>query len=159
MKEKNQNDILINTEQRSFQPVIYGPSKPTTDKSNKDVKINDPKLTHNDRIGKRNKFDKKGELIKVSPPDSSFTIICEKPKPQADQSDGYYYGQESNKKCCDMNCFGSSSNDTDPRDNCSYQLTVIFMSISFIVFPPLGLVLFFIFYLCTKNSGIWNNRQ
>ena len=150
MKERDPNDVLIITEQRPIKSKNIIPSS-STNNSNKSGDMNPPELTFHKLIGLRGRFEK-NELIKSSVPEATFKIICEKPEP-IPGSDNYY---DRNKKCCDNNnCFGSGEG--SPSNNPVLNIALCLIYVSFIVFPPLGLVIFLVFYLCTRNSDMWRN--
>ena len=158
MKEKNQDDILYVSENRPIKP-----SNKTPISSEENMKtassINPKHLTYNKLIGRRGKYNK-NELLISSEKDATFTIICEKPVVNG----GEYESGNNNVQQSGFNCdcfglfknsgSGSGSYGNEQRECYNFIICIIFLSM--IIFLPLGLLFFIIFYLCTKNnSNMW----
>ena len=153
MKEKNTNDILIASENR---PIKSQSQTPVSSVGNLKTKneINPKHLTHNKLIGRRAKYNK-NELLVTSEKDATFTIICERPAHNGDVE------SSNSKKLCGSNCcglFGNSSSAYGSNSNKETCYTVIgcVIFMCMILFLPLGLLLFCLFYLFTKNDeNLW----
>ena len=156
MKEKEQNDILFVSENRKIKPLDKTPLSSASN-LNTTSSINPKNLTYNKLIGRRGKYNK-NELLITSEKNATFTIICEKP---ANNGDKYYNSSNNNGKCCGNNCFGifgnnDNSSGNDPSNNICYNISLCFIFLCMVVFMPLGILLFLLFYLCTKdNKNMW----
>ena len=118
--------------------------------------INPKHLTYNKLIGQRAKYNK-NELLIISEKDATFTIICERPANYGNNGD-----ESSNSgKLCGNNCcglFGNSSSAYGGNSNkeMCYSIIGCVIFACMIVFLPLGILLFCLFYLCTKNDeNLW----
>ena len=152
MKEKNQDDILYLSENRLAKSKDETPV-PSSENMKTANSINPKHLTYNKLIGRRGKYNK-NELLISSEKDASFTIICEKPVVHGEEN-------ESNGKCCGSDCFGifrssGSSNVDNLSSNTCLSIVWFVIFVIMLLFPPAGLLLFLIFYLCTKNNqNMW----
>ena len=155
MKDKNTNDILIASENR---PIKSQSQTPVSSIENLKTKreINPKHLTYNKLIGQRAKYNK-NELLIISEKDATFTIICQRPANYGNNGD-----ESSNSgKLCGNNCcglFGNSSSAYGGNSNkeMCYSIIGCVIFACMIVFLPLGILLFCLFYLCTKNDeNLW----
>ena len=161
MKERQSDDVLIiNSESRKINvsnnfaapapiPSVSTNNSQTNTTSHLQVRKPSTQIKkciyYNALIGKRGKYAEKELQVAQK---SSFTIkgtIIEKKQESNDANKNYYgsygYGNEQNNCCERLKCFG------DPNDTNSIDICLMLIFILMIVFAPVGLLAFCIYYL------------
>ena len=163
MKEKQSDDFLkINSESRKINasngfaapaPIPSVSTNNSQTNTNSNLQVKKPSkptkkcIYYNDLIGKRGKYEEKELKIDQK---SSFTIkgtIIEKKEEPREANrnsygyNGYGYGNDGNNVCGKFKCCG------DPNDTNTVDVCLIIIFILMIVFAPVGLLAFCIYYL------------